>query len=103
MGIVNSDSGPLGALVATQLERSTSVSASELTEQEADARLKSGGIAGYVELPSDFSSSALQSHVVAPQIHLEGSQPGLSQSILQAVTQSFAAVAARPPGGAPPL
>jgi ABC-2 type transport system permease protein len=95
MGIVNSDSGPLGAMVATQLERSARVSASELSQKEADARLKSGEIAGYIELPSDFSSSALQSHVVAPRIHLEGSQPGLSQSILQAVTESFAAVAAR--------
>jgi ABC-2 type transport system permease protein len=58
MGVVNSDSGPLGAMVASQLEHSARVSASQLPHNEADARLKSGEIAGYIELPADFSSGA---------------------------------------------
>ena len=53
----------------------------------------SGDLAGYVVLPSDFSTQIQQSRLVAPQVHLEGSQPGLSGSILQAVSQSFTALA----------
>jgi ABC-2 type transport system permease protein len=93
MGIVNLDTGPLGGLVATQLEQSTTVSASTMSEADAEARLHSGGLAGYVVLPSDFSTQIQQSRLVAPQVHLEGSQPGLSGSILQAVSQSFTALA----------
>ena len=49
-------------------------------------------------LPSDFSVKAQQSRLIAPEVHLEGSQPGLSQSILQAVSESFAALAGQAGG-----
>src|SRR5256886_9369566 len=90
MGIVNLDGGPLGGIVASTLERSKTVSASSMSPADADGKLRSGDIAGYVLLPSDFSAKAQQARLIAPEIHLEGSQPGLSQSILQAVSQSFA-------------
>src|SRR5690348_18398546 len=46
MGIVNLDAGPLGGLVATQLEHSTTVSASTMSEAEAEAKLHGGDVAG---------------------------------------------------------
>src|SRR6266487_221819 len=88
MGVVNLDGGPLGGIVASTLKSSKTVSASSLAQADAEGKLRSGDIAGYVLLPSDFSAKAQQSRLIAPEIHLEGSQPGLSQSILQAVSQS---------------
>src|SRR6266566_2519391 len=93
MGVVNLDGGPLGGIVASTLKSSKTVSASSLGQADAEGKLRSGDIAGYVLLPSDFSAKAQQSRLIAPEIHLEGSQPGLSQSILQAVSQSFVGLA----------
>jgi ABC-2 type transport system permease protein len=93
MGVVNLDQGPLGGAIERQLEGSSKVSASSMSQADADARLRSGEIAGYMLLPPDFSAQAQRSRVVAPQIHLEGSQPNLSAAILQVASQSFTALA----------
>ena len=98
MDVVNLDSGPLGGVVASTLEGSKTVSASSASQTNAEAKLRSGDIAGYVVLPSDFSVQAQQQRLIAPEIHLEGSQPGLSGSILQAVSQSFVALASQAGG-----
>src|SRR2546421_1568742 len=98
MGVVNLDGGGLGSVVASALERSKTVAASPMSEADAEAKLRSGDLAGYVLLPSDFSVKAQQSRLIAPDVHLEGSQPGLSQSILQAVSESFAALAGQAGG-----
>ena len=93
MGVVNLDSGPLGTLVASTLEHSSTVSATGMSQANAEARLRSGDIAGYVLLPSDFTAQVQQRRIVAPEVHLEGSQPGLSQTIVASVNQSFVALA----------
>ena len=93
MGVVDLDGGPLGSVLAHQIERSSAVSASGMSQAEAEARLRSGEIAGYMLLPADFSSQVQQSRVVAPEVHLEGSQPNLSAAILQATSQSFTVLA----------
>jgi ABC-2 type transport system permease protein len=98
MGVVVEDSGPLGNVVASALERSTTVSASTMSRRDADARLRSGEIAGYLLVPTDFSTQAQQSRVISLQVNLEGSQPGLSGTVLQAVTQSLTDLAG-PAGG----
>src|SRR5256714_9454237 len=59
-----------------------------MSSQDADARLRSGKIAGYVLVPRDFSSQAQQSREISLEVDLEGSQPGLSGTVLQAVAQS---------------
>src|SRR3989442_2846085 len=98
MGVVNLDGGPLGSLVASTLQSSKTVSASSMSQADAETMLRSGDIAGYVLLPSDFTAQVQQHRIVAPQVHLEGSQPGLSQSILQSVSQSFVALAGQAGG-----
>jgi len=98
MGVVNLDGGGLGSVVASALESSKAVSASRMSEADAEARMRSGDIAGYVLLPSDFSVQAQQHRIIAPEVHLEGSQPGLSSSIGQAVSQSFVALAGQSGG-----
>jgi len=98
MGVVNLDGGPLGSIITSTLESSKTVSASSVSQADADARLRSGDIAGYVILPSDFSVQAQQHRIIAPEVHLEGSQPGLSQSILQSVSQSFVTLASQAGG-----
>src|SRR6202521_3374864 len=98
MGVVNLDGGGLGSVVALALENSKAVSASTMSQSDAEARLRSGDIAGYVVLPSDFTVQAQLHRIIAPEVHLEGSQPGLSQSILQSVSQSFVALAGQAGG-----
>jgi len=93
MGVVNLDSGPLGGVVASQLEHSTTVSATTMSQADAEAKLRNGDLAGYIVLPPDFSAQAQQARIVAPLVRIEGSQPGLSASVLQAVSQSFTALA----------
>jgi ABC-2 type transport system permease protein len=99
MGIVNLDEGPLGAAVAQQLERSSAVHASETDRATAEARLEDGGLAGYVLLPADFSSKALQQRVIAPELHLEGSQPGDSAAIAQALNRALLGAITSLPAG----
>lgn len=89
MGIVNEDSGPLGGIVVSSLQRSSLVSASTMSSQDAESKLHAGDIAGYVVLPTNFSNELQQARKITIRVRLEGSQPGLSASILQAVTQSF--------------
>jgi ABC-2 type transport system permease protein len=93
MGIVNEDSGPLGGIVTSALEHSNLVSAATMPAREADRKLRSGEVAGYVVLPPNFSNQVQLTRQITIQVRLEGSQPGLSQSILQAVAQSFTALA----------
>jgi ABC-2 type transport system permease protein len=98
MGVVNLDQGPLGSLVESTLENSHAVSASGMSQPTADSKLRAGDIAGYVLLPADFSNRAQQGHAIVLQVHLEGTQPGLSGTILQAVAQSFTALAGQAGG-----
>src|SRR6202521_2670347 len=55
MGVVNLDGGGLGRVVASALESSKAVAASAMSEADAETKLRSGDISGYVLLLSDFS------------------------------------------------
>ena len=103
VGVVNLDGGPLGSTIAARLLSSTLVSASATDRATAEKELHDGSLTAYVLLPADFTDRALSQHELRPEIHLEGSQPGLSQQVLQAVSQAtLAAIAALPIQGAPP-
>ena len=91
VGVVVQDRGALGAAVAQKLERSALVQATPLDERTAAAQVHDSTLAGYVLLPPSFTADVLQTHVVAPRVHLEGSQPGPSQTVLAAVAQASAA------------
>jgi ABC-2 type transport system permease protein len=102
VGIVNLDGGPLGEAVARQLESSQQVSASRLDLGTAEARLREDRLAGYVVLPPDFSAKAIQNGVIRPEVHLEGSQPGQSGAVLQALGQSLTMAIGSVPGQSGP-
>jgi len=103
VGVVLQDGGALGASVARQLEASTLVRASPLDASTAASKLRDSQLAGYVVLPAGFSADALRTHVVAPQVHLEGSQPGPSATVLTAVARATAdAVSSAAPAGSAP-
>src|SRR5467141_235103 len=93
VGIANEDTGPLGAMFASALERSSLISATTIQSSDADAKLKDGSLVAYIVFPSDFSSRA-QAGTIAPDVHLEGSQPGTSGPVLQALQQALTSVAA---------
>ena len=85
--MVNLDRGPLGAALATDLAQSTEISISRTTEARAASDLSADTVAAYVILPADLSTRA-RSGVIAPTVHLEGTQPALTQPVLLALDQS---------------
>jgi ABC-2 type transport system permease protein len=89
VGIANEDQGPLGTTLASALERSTLISATTIQASDGDSKLKDGSLVAYIVFPAEFSQRA-QSGTIAPEVHLEGSQPGTSVPVLQALQQAFA-------------
>jgi ABC-2 type transport system permease protein len=96
VGVANEDQGPLGSMFASALERSSLITATTIQAPDGDAKLKDGSLVAYIVFPSDFSSRA-QAGTIAPEVHLEGSQPGTSAPVLQALQQALASVAATGP------
>jgi ABC-2 type transport system permease protein len=88
IGIVNQDQGQLGAQVALALKTSSLVNATEISIADGDAKLKDGSLVAYVIFPPDFSDR-LQHGIIAPQVHVEGTQPGTVAPVLQALQQSL--------------
>ena len=97
VGIANEDQGPLGATVAAALARSSEVTTSTIQASDADSKLKDGSLVAYIVFPPDFSSQA-RAGAIAPDVHLEGSQPGTIAPVLQALQQALISVAALAPG-----
>ncbi|HVH63776.1 MAG TPA: ABC transporter permease [Candidatus Dormibacteraeota bacterium] len=97
VGIDNQDSGPVGSTVAAALGQSSLIRTSAISASDGDSRLKDGSLAAYIVLPSDFSQQA-QSGTIAPQVHLEGSQPGVDGPVLQALQQALIKLASQAPG-----
>ena len=98
VGIANEDQGPLGATVAAALARSTYITTTSINAADGAAKLKDGSLAAYIVLPPDFSQA--RSGTIAPEVHLEGSQPGTTAPVLQALQQALITVAAQAPGQA---
>ena len=97
VGIANEDQGPLGATVAAALARSTEISMTTIQATDGDAKLKDGTLVAYIVFPPGFSSQA-QSGTIAPDVRLEGSQPGTMAPVLQALQQALIAIASAAPG-----
>src|SRR5581483_5405833 len=93
--VVNLDPGPLGAAVAGDLLHSTRIAATPTDLDRARRDLRDGRIAGYVLLPADFSPRAQGQRDLAPEIHLEGTQPGLDQPVVAAVSESMVSALTR--------
>ena len=98
VGIANQDQGPLGATVAAALARSSGISTTTIQSSDGDSKLKDGSLAAYIVFPSDFSSLA-QAGTIAPNVQLEGSQPGTIAPVLQALQEALiSAVSSQAPG-----
>lgn len=102
VGVIQQDRGPLGPIVAQRLLASHDVAATSMSADDARADLAAQRIAGYVVLPADFSDRALRERVVAPEVHLEGTQPALSASVLGALGSALASAGTAVSGGAAP-
>jgi len=97
VGIVNSDQGPGGAIVTAALGRSSGISTTTIKASDGDSKLKDGSLVAYIVFPADFSRQA-QAGTIAPEVHLEGSQPSSTAPVLQALQQALIALGAQAPG-----
>src|ERR1700687_5469849 len=95
VGIANEDQGPLGAVIATALQHSSKISATVINAAAGDSKLKDGSLVAYIVFPSDFSQKA-QLGTIAPEIHLEGSQPGTTTTVVQAFQEAVGSLSAGP-------
>src|SRR4029077_13718155 len=95
-GVANPDQGPPGGTFASALERNSSINASTIQPPDGDAKLKDGSLVAYIVFPADFSSRA-QAGTIGPEVHLEGSQPGTSALVWQALREALASGAATGP------
>jgi ABC-2 type transport system permease protein len=97
VGVANEDQGPLAATVAAALDRSSQIKTTSIQATVGDARLKDGSLVAYIVFPADFSRQA-QAGTIAPEVHVEGSQPGTAGPVLQALQQALISVAAQASG-----
>jgi ABC-2 type transport system permease protein len=97
VGIVNQDAGPLGAMVADSLRHSSKITTTDIDPTDGVAKLKDASIVAFIVFPSTFSQQA-QSGTIAPEVHLEGSQPGEDSPVVQALQQSLFTVASQVAG-----
>lgn len=95
VGVANEDQGPLGAMITSALEHSSKVSATSITAADGDSKLKDGSMVAYIVFAPDFSQKA-QLGTIAPEIHLEGSQPGTTATVLQAFQDAIGSLSAGP-------
>lgn len=93
VGIANQDQGPVGATIASALERSSKIHTVTINPADGEAKLKDGSLIAYIVFPEGFSQLAQQG-TIAPEIHLEGSQPGVQAPVLQALQDALTSVAA---------
>src|SRR5450756_1470260 len=94
VGVANEDQGPLGGTVAAALARSGEISTTIIRASDGDSKLKDGSLAAYIVIPPDFSTQA-QGGTIAPEVHLEGSQPGTTAPVLQALQQALITLGAQ--------
>ena len=97
VGIANEDNGPVGGVVASALHQSSKISVTDINAADGNAKLRDGSLVAYIVLPADFSRQA-QAGNVAPEVHLEGSQPGQDAPVLQALQAAIAALATQVAG-----
>jgi len=96
VGIANEDQGPLGATIASSLVHSSKIDATTINAADGEAKLKDGSLVAYIVFPSDFSQRAQQG-TIAPEIHVEGSQPGTQAPVFGALQDALASLAAASP------
>ena len=89
MDVVNLDEGPLGGAVASQLAAGGHLDVSSTSLARAQGDLDRGQVAAYLVVPATFSTDAAAG-TIAPQLHLEGTQPGLTQPVMLALNQAIA-------------
>jgi ABC-2 type transport system permease protein len=98
VGLVNADPGPLGQVVANAFAHSSKISVTTIQAADGEAMLRDGSIVAYVVIPADFSQLVRQG-TISPEVHLEGSQPGTSATVIQALQEALTSLATQGTGG----
>src|SRR5260370_27554435 len=81
-------------MAAAALRPSSHIKTTDINTPDGDAKLKDGSLVAYIVRPAHFTQQA-QAGNVAPQVHLEGSQPGEDTPVIQALQQAMISLASR--------
>lgn len=104
LGVVNQDVGPLGGAIVTELKAADRLQVTELDLGAAEAGLADGSLDAFVALPADLSTNLqTMGGVLAPEVHLRGTDPSISAATIQVVSQRIpAAIGTVTAGYGPP-
>jgi len=95
--LVNEDQGPVAGVIAQALQRGDKLDLHSTSLDAANSDLKVGRADAYIYFAADFSNRAVSGHLIQPEVHLEGSQPGASGAVVGALAQAMqSAVSALP-------
>jgi ABC-2 type transport system permease protein len=98
------DNGPAAMAVAGQVAQAPGISVANTDLNTARSDLGNNSIAGYVVLPAGFSARASRDRVVAPEVTVQGDEPGPASTVVAAIQHATAtAMASLLPGPAPRL
>src|SRR5207247_1577168 len=82
MALVNQDRGPYGARFVAALERDHhSFSLRPMTAAQADARVRTGGLAGSITIPRDFSERVGRGETVAVEVVVDNVHVDLTNDL----------------------
>jgi ABC-2 type transport system permease protein len=93
VGLVNLDGGQAGASIAAKLHQDGTIAAKDLDLGSAELRLADGSLVAYIVFPADMTATTMLGHVLAPEVHLEGSEPAPAATVLGAVQRAVAGAA----------
>ncbi|HEY45073.1 MAG TPA: ABC-2 transporter permease [Anaerolineae bacterium] len=97
LGVVNEDQGltvpivgsiELGQRIVDELTAGDAFNVVFLDHHDVDARLRDGTVQGVIVFPEDFSSKFQENRQVVIDLHIEGSNPTRSMTIIARVTET---------------
>ena len=97
LGVINEDQGlsiplmgtvEMGQHIIDELAANDTFTLVFLDRHEVDARLRDGTVQGVIIFPEDFSAKFQENRQVEIDLHLEGSNPTRSMTIIARVTES---------------
>ncbi|HXA43289.1 MAG TPA: ABC transporter permease [Candidatus Solibacter sp.] len=100
--LVVEDSGALATAVADHVAHDWDITVSRTDLATARSDLDTNAIAGYVRLPAGFSDNALRSRVVAPEVIVQGDEPGPATTVIAAMQRATAGALTALVSGPPP-
>ncbi|MEA2645690.1 MAG: type transport system permease protein [Chloroflexota bacterium] len=89
--LVVEDSAQAAMAVAAEVETSSEIAVTRTDIARARDDLENNRISGYIRLPAGFSERVTRERVVAPEVTVQGDEPGPAETVVKAVQSATGA------------